>query len=241
MREYKILKYIYENKKASQRQMSKALNISIGNINNLIRDMNNKGLIDIEINDNKYRYTLSENGMSKLDEYIKLSKIDKISIENNEFKRVKQAVILAAGEKDIFKKPVSFLSLEDGRIIDRVINILTNNGIEKIIIVTGYKNEFFEEYKSNTSIFLVNNDRYKWTGTMHSLSLVKEYIDDDFLLIENDMVFEERAITELLNNVNRDCILITSESGSGDEALVEIRDGYIYKMSKVLKALSPDQ
>ena len=232
MREYKILKYIYENKKASQRQMSKALNISIGNINNLIRDMNNKGLIDIEINDNKYRYTLSENGMSKLDEYIKLSKIDKISIENNEFKRVKQAVILAAGEKDIFKKPVSFLSLEDGRIIDRVINILTNNGIEKIIIVTGYKNEFFEEYKSNTSIFLVNNDRYKWTGTMHSLSLVKEYIDDDFLLIENDMVFEERAITELLNNVNRDCILITSESGSGDEALVEIRDGYIYKMSK---------
>ena len=67
---------------------------------------------------------------------------------------------------------------------------------------------------------------------MYSLSLAKEYIDDDFLLIENDMVFEERAITELLNNVNGDCILITSESGSGDEALVEIRDGYIYKISK---------
>lgn len=197
-----------------------------------LRNMNNNELINIEINNSKYRDAISDKEKSRLDEYIKLSKENKIFAEGNKFKKVKQAVILAAGEKDIFKKPVSFLNLEDGRIIDRVINILTNNGIEKIIIVTGYKNEFFEEYKSNTSIFLVNNDRYKWTGTMYSLSLAKEYIDDDFLLIENDMVFEERAITELLNNVNGDCILITSESGSGDEALVEIRDGYIYKISK---------
>lgn len=232
MKEYKILKYIYENLNASQRQMSEKLNISIGSINNLIKNMNKEGLINIQIKDSKYSYSLSEKGISKLEEYVKASKLDKISINNDEFRKVKQAVILAAGEKKIFGKPVSFLNLEDGKIIDRVINILNNNGIEKIVIVTGYKSEFFDEYKNNKSIFLVKNDRYKWTGTMHSLSLSKKYIDDDFLLIENDMVFEERAITELTNNPNRDCMLITSESGSGDEALVEIRDGYVYKMSK---------
>ncbi|WP_297133947.1 phosphocholine cytidylyltransferase/choline kinase family protein [Terrisporobacter sp.] len=232
MKEYKILKYIYENLNASQRQMSEKLNISIGSVNNLIKNMSNEGLINIQIKDSKYSYSLSEKGISKLEEYVKASKLDKISINNDEFRKVKQAVILAAGEKKIFGKPVSFLSLEDGKIIDRVINILNNNGIEKIVIVTGYKSEFFDEYKNNKSIFLVKNDRYKWTGTMHSLSLAKKYIDDDFLLIENDMVFEERAITELSNNHNRDCMLITSESGSGDEALVEIRDGYVYKMSK---------
>lgn len=232
MKEYKILKYIYENLNASQRQMSEKLNISIGSVNNLIKNMSNEGLINIQIKDSKYSYSLSEKGISKLEEYVKASKLDKISINNDEFRKVKQAVILAAGEKKIFGKPVSFLSLEDGKIIDRVINILNNNGIEKIVIVTGYKSEFFDEYKNNKSIFLVKNDRYKWTGTMHSLSLAKKYIDDDFLLIENDMVFEERAITELTNNLNRDCMLITSESGSGDEALVEIRDGYVYKMSK---------
>lgn len=232
MKEYKILKYIYENLNASQRQMSEKLNISIGSINNLIKNMNKEGLINIQVKDSKYNYSLSEKGISKLEEYMKTSKLDKISINNDEFRKVKQAVILAAGEKKIFGKPVSFLNLEDGKIIDRVINILNNNGIEKIVIVTGYKSEFFDEYKNNKSIFLVKNDRYKWTGTMHSLSLAKKYIDDDFLLIENDMVFEERAITELSNNPNRDCMLITSESGSGDEALVEIRDGYVYKMSK---------
>lgn len=232
MKEYKILKYIYENLNASQRQMSEKLNISIGSINNLIKNMSKEGLINIQVKDSKYNYSLSEKGISKLEEYMKTSKLDKISINNDEFRKVKQAVILAAGEKKIFGKPVSFLNLEDGKIIDRVINILNNNGIEKIVIVTGYKSEFFDEYKNNKSIFLVKNDRYKWTGTMHSLSLAKKYIDDDFLLIENDMVFEERAITELTNNPNRDCMLITSESGSGDEALVEIRDGYVYKMSK---------
>lgn len=232
MREYKILKYIYENPSTSQRQMSDALTISIGNINSIIKNLNTQNLINIEVNDHKYTYSLSKKGIEKLDEYIKLSKLDKISVNNHELKKVKQAVILAAGEKKIFEKPVSLLSLEDGKIIDRLIRILNNNGIEKIVIVTGYKSEHFDVYKNNKSITLVNNERYKWTGTMYSLSLAKDYIDDDFILIENDMIFEERAITDLVNDYNRDCMLITSESGSGDEALVEIRDGYVYKMSK---------
>jgi thiamine kinase-like enzyme len=67
---------------------------------------------------------------------------------------------------------------------------------------------------------------------MYSLSLAADYITDDFILIENDMVFEERAITEILSNASRDCVLITNESGSGDEAFVEIRNNYLYKMSK---------
>ena len=110
---------------------------------------------------------------------------------------------------------------------------MKNKGIEKIVIVTGYKNEYFENYySSNNSIILTKNDRYKWTGTMYSLAKVKNIIDDDFILLENDMIFEERAIDQILKSQDRDCMLITSESGSGDEALVEIRDGYVYKMSK---------
>ena len=232
MIEYRVLKHIYENPRTSQRQISEILNISIGSVNNLIKNMNKHGLIEIKIIDGKYRYSLSKKGKSNLDEYIKKSKEDKISINNDELKKVKQAVILAAGEKKIFGKPVSFLNLEEGNIIDRVINLLSQNGIEKIVIVTGYKSEFFDKYKDSQLVHLVKNDRYKWTGTMHSLSLVNDYIDDDFLLIENDLIFEERAITDLLEYSNRDCMLITSESGSGDEALVEIKDGYVYKMSK---------
>ncbi len=50
---------------------------------------------------------------------------------------------------------------------------------------------------------------------MSSLALAKEYIDDDFILVENDLVFESRAVEQIIKNDNRDCVLITNESGSG--------------------------
>lgn len=232
MRRYSILKYINENENITQRNMSKALDISVGNINSAIKSMELENLIEVERKSNKQLYSLTKNGFEYMEKYIQKNKLEKISIHKNEEKKISQAVILAAGEKDVFKKPVSFLDLEDGKIIDRVIDILNNNGIEKIVIITGYKSEYFKVYENNPNITLVKSERYKWTGTMYSLSLAKDHISDDFILIENDMIFEERAIEELLKNKHRDCMLITSESGSGDEALIEIRDGYVYKMSK---------
>lgn len=232
MKEYKILKYINENKNITQRDISKSLRISIGNVNSIIKKMEKEDLIEIKKHSNKQEYKITKKGFEELEERIKENKLEKISINNDENKKIKQAVILAAGEKKIFKKPVSFLDLEDGKIIDRFINILKLNGIEKIVIVTGYKSEYFEEYVKDKNIILVKNEKYKWTGTMHSLSMVKNVINDDFILLENDMIFEESAIEQILKDKNRNCMLITSESGSGDEALVEIRDGYVYKMSK---------
>lgn len=233
MKEYKILKYISESENITQRDISKNLDLSIGNVNSIIKKLERDGLIEIKKVANKKEYNISQRGFKELEEYVKSNKIQKISIHRHQYKNVKQAVILAAGEKKVFGKPVSFLELEDGKIIDRFINILNLNGIEKIVIVTGYKNEYFEEYAKNRSnIVLVKNDKYKWTGTMYSLAQVKDIIDDDFILLENDMIFEERAIELILKDENRDCMLITSESGSGDEALVEIRDGFVYKMSK---------
>ncbi|MEH7250381.1 NTP transferase domain-containing protein [Neobacillus niacini] len=152
--------------------------------------------------------------------------------------QIKQAVILAAGERKVFETPVGFLELEDSTIIERIITTLNGNGIDKIIITTGYKKEYYEELAKKRNITLVYCDKYKWTGTMHSLALAKEQIDGDFLLIEGDMVFEERAISYLLNHPNKNCMLITSESGSGDEALVEIRDNYIHRISKDIHQLN---
>lgn len=232
MKKYKILKYINENKNITQRDISKSLRISIGNVNSIIKKMEKEDLIEIKKYSNKQEYKITKRGFEELEERIKENKLEKISINNDENKKIKQAVILAAGEKNIFKKPVSFLDLEDGKIIDRFINILKLNGIEKIVIVTGYKSEYFEEYVKDKNIILVKNEKYKWTGTMHSLAIVKDVINDDFILLENDMIFEESAIEQILKDKNRNCMLITSESGSGDEALVEIRDGYVYKMSK---------
>lgn len=230
---YEILYLINNNEEITQRKLATQSGLSIGGVNSIIKNLEAEKYIETKKDNKKTMYSLTSKGIKLLEEYIQTEQSKKIRLHQNDKKMVKQAVILAAGEKKEFGKPIAFLELNEKKIIDRFMDLLTENGIEKVVIVTGYESSYYEEYaKNNSNIVLVKNDKYKWTGTMASLSLVKEEISDDFLLLENDLIFEERAIKELLESKDRDCMIITSESGSGDEALVEIRDGYVYKMSK---------
>ncbi len=67
---------------------------------------------------------------------------------------------------------------------------------------------------------------------MYSLALAKDLIHSDFLLIEGDIIFEERALEHILKCPERNSLLIVNESGSGDEALVELRDNIVFRISK---------
>ncbi|RDY25009.1 winged helix-turn-helix transcriptional regulator [Romboutsia maritimum] len=234
-REFEILYLLNNNEKITQRMLASKAGISIGGINSIIKNLETKGYIETKKESSKSIYLLTDSGLNLLSEQIQNEQLKKINLhqEISEKKQIKQAVILAAGEKKEFGKPIGFLQIHDMKIIDRLMSLLNDHGIEKVVIVVGYESSYYEEYaKNNNNIKLVKNDRYKWTGTMQSLSLAKDFIDDDFLLLENDLIFEERAIKEILKSRDRDCMVITSESGSGDEALVEIRDGYVYRMSK---------
>lgn len=228
-----ILKILNENFNINQRELAKRANMSLGKVNSILKEFTEDNFIDRIVNNRGILYKVTDKGMKFLEENIANAKNTRLKLHEEEKKVVKQAVILAAGKADQFGKPVGLLEIEDFKLIDRTLSILKENGITKVVIVTGYKSELFEEYfKNSKNIKLVKSDIYKWTGTMHSLSLADKYIDDDFLLIENDLIFEKRAITELVESPNRDCILFTNESGSGDEAFVEIRDNHLYKMSK---------
>ena len=228
-----ILKALNDNFNINQRELAKRTNMSLGKVNAVLKDFTMDGFIDRITNNRGTLYKVTEKGMKFLEENIASAKSTRLKLHEEEKKIVKQAVILAAGKAEEFGKPVGMLEIEDFKLINRTLNILKENGITKIVIVTGYESEYYEEcFKNSKNIILVKSDTYKWTGTMHSLSLAKEYIDDDFLLVENDLIFERKAIKELAESENRDCILFTNESGSGDEAFVEIRDNHLFKMSK---------
>ena len=228
-----VLKTLNDNFNINQRELAKRTKMSLGKINSILKEFTEDGFIDRIENNRGILYKVTDKGMSFLEENLNSAKNTRLKLHEEEKKNVKQAVILAAGRAEDFGKPVGMLEIQDFKLIDRTLNILKENGITKIVIVTGYKSEAYEEYfKDSKNIKLVKSDIYKWTGTMHSLSLAKEFVDDDFLLIENDLIFEKRAIKELVESPERDCILFTSESGSGDEAFVEIRDNHLFKMSK---------
>lgn len=228
-----ILKALNDNFNINQRELAKRTNMSLGKVNAVLKDFTIDGFIDRITNNRGTLYKVTEKGMKFLEENIASAKSTRLKLHEKEKKIVKQAVILAAGKAEEFGRPVGMLEIEDIKLIDRTLNILKENGITKIVIVTGYESQYYDKYfKNSKNITLVKSDTYKWTGTMHSLSLAKDYIDDDFLLIENDLIFEKKAIKELVESENHDCILFTNESGSGDEAFVEIRDNHLFKMSK---------
>jgi thiamine kinase-like enzyme/choline kinase/predicted transcriptional regulator len=233
-----VLKILNKNPIISQRDIALRSELSLGKVNFIIGHLLDLEYIYCEKLGKGVKYQLTEKGIEALEESIENNREIKINIHTDEYKPVTQAVILAAGRKLDFDRPVGFLNIEGDTFINRTINILRDNGIEKIVIVTGYKNEYFEELGKQNNITLVNNDKYKWTGTMNSLSLAKEFITDDFLLVEDDILIEESAIKELINSKQRDSILITSESGSGDEAFVELKNEYLYKISKDIHQLN---
>lgn len=150
--------------------------------------------------------------------------------------KIKQAVILAAGERKDFDRPAGFLEIEDTIIINRLIRILQERGIERIIITAGYQSQYFENLDID-GLEIVYSDKYKWTSTMYSLALTEQYVDDDIFLIEGDLIFEERVFDYLLEEETENCLVLVNESGSGDESLVETRDNKVYNISKDIHQL----
>lgn len=230
---FQILKYISEDNDINQRVLAERTGVSLGKVNSIIKECSECEFIDRAITSKDARYRITEKGFKILEENLKKVKSITLTLNENSNVKIKVAVILAAGKRIGFSKPIGCLNIADTTIIERTISILRENGIEKIVIVTGYKGEYYKEIlKNENGIVFINNLKYKWTGTMGSLILVEDYIREDFILVESDLIYESKAISEMINNDNRDCVLITNESGSGDEAFVQIKDNYLFKMAK---------
>ena len=145
---------------------------------------------------------------------------------------MRTAVILAARKERDSLIPYPLKQFSDNVcLMDRNIAILRENGIENILIVVGFKHELFDKYK-NENITLICNKKFEFTASMGSLALVKDYIDDDFLLVEGDTFFEKNVVEKLCSIKNGNCISMTEESGSGDECYVETKNGFVTKITK---------
>lgn len=145
---------------------------------------------------------------------------------------MKTAVILSARKDKGTEIPFPLKPYhEDICLIDRTIKALSELDYNNIFIVVGHQHELYKKYESDT-IHLVLNPEYKFTSSMGSLAVVAPYIQEDFLLIESDTFYEYKVLKSLTETANENCFAITEESGSGDEAFVETRKGYITKISK---------
>lgn len=152
--------------------------------------------------------------------------------------RVRQAVILAAGvgsrlSNKIENKPKGFLKLGSKPIIEESIAKLIRLGITRINIVTGFQSEFYEKLKGKYPfIETVKNKQFDRTGSMYSLYTAKELVDNDFLLLESDLIYEYNALQTLENSRFSNCILLSGKTGAGDEVYAGINGDRIVNLSK---------
>jgi 2-aminoethylphosphonate-pyruvate transaminase len=67
---------------------------------------------------------------------------------------------------------------------------------------------------------------------MYSLYCARDVIDDGFLLLESDLIYEARALDVLLGSEAADAVLLSGPTNAGDEVYVEAPDGLLANMSK---------
>ena len=144
---------------------------------------------------------------------------------------VRTAVIMAAGMGTRFgvmteKIPKGFIPFKGQPMVVRSIETLIGCGIERIIIGTGYKKEAYEALCAQfPQIECVYSPRYAETNSMYTLYNVRAVIgDDDFLLLESDLVFEQRAIRQLIDCPFPSAMLITPVTKFQDQYYVEMNE-----------------
>ena len=122
------------------------------------------------------------------------------------------------------KMPKGFVPFKGEPMVVHSIKTLIDCGINRIIIGTGYKKEVYEALKDTfPQIECVYSPRYAETNSMYTLYNTREVIgDDDFLLLESDLVFERRAISSLLDSEYDNAMLISPVTKFQDQYYVEM-------------------
>jgi choline kinase len=142
-----------------------------------------------------------------------------------------KTVILAAGAGSRLKPltdhmPKCLLKVGVKSILEMTIeNLLATNNSE-IIIVTGYLEnkirEFIRERFPYLQITYIYNKLYASTNNIYSLWLAKdEVLGDDMMMLDSDIVFDERIISELQNSGYKNCLALKRHEVHDEEIKVK--------------------
>ena len=67
---------------------------------------------------------------------------------------------------------------------------------------------------------------------MYSLYCARHCVDEGFLLLESDLIFERRALTTTLESPSDNVVLLAGFSNTSDECFVETQNGRLMAISK---------
>lgn len=118
-------------------------------------------------------------------------------------------------------------------LIERSIRILKTNGIARIVIGCGHRDEHFHKIRDKYDLSLYKNEEYASTDSLYTLVLAEPFINAPFLLLESDLLYPAVAIQSLLTSEEENLILASGFTNSGDEVYIDADEsGQLRDMTK---------
>jgi choline kinase len=155
------------------------------------------------------------------------------------------AVILAAGRGIRLAErgteiPKGLLCLGGRSMVSDSLAHLAQAGIERVVIVTGHLAQFYVELARDAPlpIDLVYNAKYAESGTVYSLFCLRDRLKEPFLLLESDLIYESRALNELLQSPHENSLLLASIGDEADAVFVAADGDRVSGISKDARRLS---
>jgi len=122
-------------------------------------------------------------------------------------KPITTALLLAAGMGSRLapltqSAPKCLTMVNETCILDRLIASLNSHGFKRLVVVTGHLEDsirnFLEDRAGSLVIEYVFSPRYKTTNNIYSLWMARNLINEPFLLIESDLVFDSSLLKEMV-------------------------------------------
>lgn len=144
-----------------------------------------------------------------------------------------QAVILAAGMGrrlgDLTKDNTKCMVKVNGvALIDRLLGQLSALELNRVVIVVGYEGDKLiahigDRYAGRLNIEYIVNPIYDRTNNIYSLALTKDKLqEDDTLLIESDLIFDDKMFSLILGNPYPNLALVAKYQTWMDGTMVRI-------------------
>jgi choline kinase len=151
-----------------------------------------------------------------------------------------QAIILAAGASRRLRPltdstPKCLLNIGKRNLLQRTVDNLIANGVSDFIFVTGYRENMIkdfinEKYGKLNKTFITNTD-YENNNNSFSLWMTKDFVKEEVLLLDSDILFDEKIIGKLIRYEHENCLAVNFTDKLDEEQIKVILD----KQNKVLE------
>lgn len=118
------------------------------------------------------------------------------------------------------ERPKGFVEVDGWPIIARSVEALRGAGINEFVLVVGWRGGVYRDWCASSlpDAVCVENSAYATTGSLRSLLLGCAAVHGrDVVVVESDLLYEQRAPALLLSAPGADTVLISGFTQSGDE------------------------